>query len=523
MRRGFSAAAVCIGILASCIPTGYAVQQEVSWTIDENETIRHIDREMYGTNCEWSAGEESFGNWVVRDKDGTCGLPANFAEAWKDTLPFARMAGSSANEFRWKDAIGPMNKRANQKMWGYQNGPVYSGIVEWLTALYSVTPDAQIIYTVNMSSDSVENIADLVEFMTGDGSINYNGGENWAEVRKSLGLEQPVKIFAWELGNELDWTKNWPLDNYIAYCKKVIPIIRAIDPDAKIMAFASTAAHADGEGADGTRWENWHRPVLEELGDKIDYLAMHYYYPAGYVRRADAVFDRLESDIREITGSDRIKLVIDEQAPAPNSYSYDEENTYDYCLPHTIWGSTALAEFYMRMALRPQVVATNDHSVDSSVWTIVYTDSDGNKQRSGTGEVINTFVRFGVGDLLKSELDTFAKDKSSSIAGEAVRDKDGNINLLFTNRNDSDTVNVKFNFKNGIYRVKYVRKIHGSVRSADNWYRKGWKYSNPDKISVEEQAAESEYALASYSFEPLSVYALVLEPVGGAENAAVSQ
>ena len=74
--------------------------------------------------------------------------------------------------------------------------------MEWFKANMSVEEDTAFIYAVNLY-DTQENIADLVEFLSGDGTVNYNGGVDWAAKRKALGLEKPVNIMAYELGNEL--------------------------------------------------------------------------------------------------------------------------------------------------------------------------------------------------------------------------------------------------------------------------------------------------------------------------------
>ena len=504
VKKAITSLILAAGLALPFMPNAAAVS--VNMAIDENEVIRIADPELYGINCEWSVGVND--NYLDSTEDGII-LSPTFKDAWQDTFTFGRMAGCSSQDFIWKDALGPFEGRKNQTMWTLTD-KVYAGIIEWLQSIYSVNPDAKICYTVNMCTDSVENIADLAEFLLGDGTVNYNGGENWANVRKSLGIENPVNVYTWELGNELDWSEEprWKVEEYIEYCKKIIPVIRAIDPDANITCFANTAAHANGDG-----WEHWHRSVLKELGSQIEMLAFHYYYPAGYVRRADAVLDRMEKDIIDITGSDRIKIYISEQAPAPNVYTYNKEKPYDYCLPHTIWGATALSEFYLRMLLRPSVIATTCHSIDSAVWTIVYRDENRQHKRSAVGDVINTFARFGVGEMVKSELETFSKNQASDIAGAVIRDKNSNLNVIFTNRSEKEPATVNFSFKNGNYRIKSVRRIHGDVKSADNWYRKGsqWEYNNPDRVSVTEQSFESDSAILSYTFDPLSVYALSLE------------
>lgn len=494
--------------MALAMATNVFAEKNVIMDIDENIVTRKIGPEMFGVNFEWSA--QKIYSFYQYDEDNNVTTSPQVKDIWGDTLVFGRQAGASSQQFSWKKAIGPVKDRENQKMWGFQNDKVYVGPIEWLNALYTAKSDAEIIYTLNMISDSLEDVADLIEFLIGDGSINYNGGVNWAQERIKLGIKEPVKVWAWELGNELDWGERLTADEYVQYCKKLIPIIKSIDPEAKIMCHANTGAHANGDG-----WEEWHREVLKELGDKIDYLAFHYYYPAGYIRRADVVLDRIEKDIIELTGSDRIKIAVTEHAPAPNSYTYDKNKPYDYCLPHTIWGATAIAEFYHRCMLRNSIVSTTCHSVDSAVWTIVYCDDDYNLHRTAVGETMNCFARFGVGDLLEYKLDSFSINESSNIAASAVKADNGDINIIFTNRYEKEPVTVDFKFKNGDYRIKNVKRVHGDVKSADNWYRIGeqWEYNNPDKVDVSENVITDPTPLTSYTFDPLSVYALSLEKI----------
>ena len=487
------------------LPKVFAAETVVNMNIYEDTVTRSVEREMYGINYEWSTGT---GDSFVTDENGNYVLNPNFGEAWKGTLTFGRQAGSSSQEIKWKDAIGPTETRKKQSLWG-MNGTVYRGIVEWLQLLYSATPDVQIVYTVNLDSDTLENMADIVEFLVGDGTVNYNGGTNWAAERKRLGIENPVKVWAWEIGNEMDLI-GWDAERYAQYCKKVIPIIKSIDPNAKISCHAHTSVSTNR--AD---FAEWHRTVLKAVGKQIDYMSIHYYYQADFVSRGDPAFDALEKDIRELTGSDYIKLYFSEQAPWPNSLTYNKDNPFDYTLPHTIWGATAQAELYLRFMMRTSVAATTCHSAHSAAWCIGYVDDDGMYHLSPTGQMMKTFANYGVGDVLKSELGTFESGKESNlnIAGAAIRDDNGNINVIFTNRNETEPVTVKFNFGDGAYRIKHIRRVHGDVKGADDWYRPGsqWTYNNTNKVRTTDEDIADGGIFTSYTFDALSVYAIQLE------------
>lgn len=482
---------------------------ELTMRIDETNVVRTIGPEMYGVNMEWAVGPSNYSQ--IKTENGTVVKNETFPQTYGDMLKFTRKAGTSADYFLWKDALGDISSRKTQKLWGVTD-KVYEGIVEWLECLYSATDSPRVDYVVNIYSDTFENIADVVEFMLGDGTVNYNGGENWAEYRIKMGFKNPIDVFAWEIGNETDWSVSpvLSIEDYTERARKAIDIIRSIDPDAKICLHAHTAIW---NGTDGS--QNWHRYFLKELGQEIDYVSVHYYYPAGYVTRADPPINALKRDIFEITGSDRIKLYYSEQAPAPENYQYSKENSYAYCLPHTIWGATAEAEFYLRKWLDPWVVASTCHSIDSANWSISYTDQNNECKLTAVGENMKTFSMYGVGNMYKSSLDTFSVEKSSSVAGGVIEDENGNVNIIFTNRNEAENVRVNFEFKENLYRLKHVRKIHGDVKKADNWYRKEsiWEYDNPYRVEVTDEDYNSSEAFSSYEFEPLSIYALQLEQI----------
>ena len=496
---------ICIQTVLGVCTVHAADDASVNMVIDDGTVTREIDPEMYGVNMEWDSGPND--TWDI-DESGNLVMNESFSSAYGDLFQFTRKAGSSANLFLWKKALGDLKNRESQKIW-WRDAPVYEGIVEWLKCLYLATEHPRITYTVNITTDTYENMADLVEFLTGDGTVNYNGGINWAEERKKLGFEEPVDIYTWEIGNELDWNSfKFTPEQYVEAAEKAIDVIKSIDPDGKIAMFTATDQWA---GADES--QRWHRLFLEKCGDKIDYVAVHYYYPANFVRRADQNFDILKKDIVEITGSDRIKIYYSEQAPGPLTNTFDKDNPYPYCEPHSIWGATAQAEWYLRKWLDPWVVASTCHSTDSANWAIHYTDENKETHLTATGEVMKTFKKYGSGKMLDVKLDGFDADTSSLIAGGAIEDEDGNMNIFFLNRNESQDVTVNFDFEDYNYKIKHIRQVYGDTKTADTWYRAGaaWEYNNPDKIKIVDEDYNESSDLKSYTFKPLSLYVLQTE------------
>ncbi len=498
---------ICIQMVLTCCAVCAADADAVRMEINDGTVVREIGPEMYGVNMEWNVGETPN---CYMDEEGNIVVRESFPKAYGNLLQFTRKAGGSANLFLWKESLGDFNSRGNQSLWG-TTGKITEGMAEWLETLYAGCEHPRVAYVVNLVNDTYENLADVVEFLTGDGTVNYNGGINWAEERIKLGFEEPVDIYTWEIGNELDWRNPpWTAEEYLEAAEKAIDIIKSIDPDGKIALFAATDYWAGGDGS-----QRWHRLFLEKLGDRIDYVSLHYYYPPGWIRRADANFEKLEKDILEITGSDRIKIYYSEQAPAPVTSNWNEAKTpYDYVVPHTIWGATGQSEWYLRKWLDPWVVASTCHSVDSAAWSISYTDENNETQLTATGEIMKSFNQYGVGDMLDFKLDGYSADTDSHIAGGAVRDAAGNLNVFFLNRNEEQHVTVNFDFDEYNYKIKHIRQVYGDSKYADTWYRAGstWaSYNNPDKIKIVDEAYTADTDLTSYTFAPLSLCVLQLE------------
>ena len=149
--------------MALTMATNVFAEKNVIMDIDENIVTRKIGPEMFGVNFEWSA--QKIYSFYQYDEDNNVTTSPQVKDIWGDTLVFGRQAGASSQQFSWKKAIGPVKDRENQKMWGFQNDKVYVGPIEWLNALYTAKSDAEIIYTLNMISDSLEDVADLIEFL----------------------------------------------------------------------------------------------------------------------------------------------------------------------------------------------------------------------------------------------------------------------------------------------------------------------------------------------------------------------
>lgn len=501
--RIFTLSFVCVFIFSFC--TVAFANESYVMKIDENTVIKEVDDVMYGINQEWSTTNRDY---YLRGNSQDPGKP--FVDCYKESIALARMAGTSSDWVKWKSNLGDVNLRTPNRLWG-ATGIVHYGIVEWLRSIKAADEDAKLTYVVNIISDSYENMADVVEFLSGDGTINYNGGVNWANVRKAYGLEEPANIYVYEIGNETDTTGGGGIDveEYIRRCKKAISVIRTIDRDAKIAVHNSTVSNL-------ATHDFFDQRVLQEIGDQIDYISTHgYYFPDDYAaeaRRAITKYEdrinRMQQNIKNITGSDRIKIYMSEHACW--RYSSDTTAGYDFVFPHTMRGTLTTAEWFLRAMWYPSLEASTYHSTHSSSWCIAYLEGKEMKM-SAIGNLLQIMKKHGVGEVLKSKLNGFGPLEKTYLSAQAVRCEDG-INLIIVNSSEKEK-KIEFDFDNEYY-IDKISYIQSDDYKAD-------KYVGADGINiVKDKEVKSDTPLKDYTVDRYSITVLNLTKTPDAKAVA---
>ncbi len=484
--KKIAAVLAAVTVCTSAIPT-YAQTNTLS--VDEDSVVRDIPKQLFGVNFEW-------GDPKYYLKPNSIEINPEFIKCYEGMIPLARMAGLSANGFVWKNALGPVANRKPMTIWGNKIPKVYYGIVEWVKTMQMIEPDVKFTYTVNVASDTYENMADVVEFLTSDGTENPNGGVNWGLERKKLGIEDPVDIFVFEIGNELDLANEAlgiNVDQYIELCKPAIAAIRSAKRDAVIGVHTATGKSLG--------WDNWHRKVLRELGDDIDMVTNHEYYEPGEVAVVEENYMKIVKDIREICGNDRIKVYQSEHAGRRHNAS--TSGGYEFRMPHTMGGTLDTADFLVRAMQHPELVGATCHSTYSSSWCIAYAE-DGTVKKSAVGSVLEFFNDYGVGTAVKSDFSGYEPYVKTDILGQAVKTDDG-LNVFLINKTDSEQT-VDMSFKND-YSLESVSYIKADNLQADN-------YEGLKQITVDEENINSDEVITTYDMPKYSLCILHLKQIG---------
>ena len=216
--------------------------------------------------------------------------------------------GCFASAYRWKDGIGPQEKRQAFPFTIWDDRDVNSfGTDEFVQLCRRVGSEPIIVINTGTPMwnvrrtpatadvDWLQEACDWLEYCNGPAT------SKWGAVRAANGHPAPYNVKYWEIDNEIELSA----EEYIATLKKFVPALKAIDPSIKIIACGSWRG-------DRMRFD---APVINEAGHLFEYISFHQYdNPNVY---ADGP-GRIENYFRQL------KEVID-KSPNKHVKIYDSE------------------------------------------------------------------------------------------------------------------------------------------------------------------------------------------------------
>jgi len=218
--------------------------------------------------------------------------------------------GCFASAYRWKDGIGPQEKRQAFPFTIWDDREVNSfGTDEFIALCRRVGAEPIIVINTGTPGwnvrrtpetadvDWIQEACDWLEYCNGPAT------SKWGAVRAANGHPAPYNVKYWEIDNEVQGGVS--VAESIDTIKKFVPALKAIDPTIKIIVAGS---HYGPRGA-------WDFPVINEAGELFDYISFHQYDDPNLF--ADGP-ERIEQYFREL------KAVID-KSPNPNIKIFDSE------------------------------------------------------------------------------------------------------------------------------------------------------------------------------------------------------
>lgn len=192
-----SAALLTIALAA---PASVVAAAPAMLTVRADQPGATINKNVYGQFSEMLGTGIYGGIYVGKDSPipNTNGFRNDVIAALKDLkVPMVRWPGGCyADEYHWRDGIGPQDKRTSRinTNWGGVPDPNTFGTHEFFEFAEMIGADAYI--NANVGTGSPAEAAQWLEYMTGDQDTTL------VKERKANGREKPFKVSVYAMGNE---------------------------------------------------------------------------------------------------------------------------------------------------------------------------------------------------------------------------------------------------------------------------------------------------------------------------------
>lgn len=247
----------------------------VKYTVNPDLKKSKISKEIYGHFSEHLGRCIYEGIYVGKDSPvpNVNGIRSDVVEALKEIrVPVLRWPGGCfADEYHWKDGIGPAEKR--KKMinthWGGGVEDNRFGTHEFFELCRQLECKAYV--NGNLGSGTVQEMSEWVEYMTMDGMSPM------ADLRKENGHESPWEVTFFGVGNE-NWGcgGNMTPEHYANEYRRYQTYVRNYSNDRKICKIACGANSDDYEWTEGVLSTCFAHTDPSKHGF-MDGLSLHYY------------------------------------------------------------------------------------------------------------------------------------------------------------------------------------------------------------------------------------------------------
>jgi alpha-N-arabinofuranosidase len=294
--------------------------------VHQHDPIDEIDPNVYGHFAE-HLGRCIYGGVYVGEDDRVPtenGIRLDTVELLDDMdMPVLRWPGGCfADDYHWKDAIGPKEERPTRRNMFWTQGrrdipeePNEFGTDEFMQLCNMV--GAEPYLAVNVGSGDPGEGADWAEY------CNYDGDTELANRRRENGFDEPHDVKYWGVGNE-SWGCGGRLspEEYAEQYRRYATYLRTAngmlsEADMELVS----VGHID---------DDWNRKFLDALSecsdwiegpyDLMEHMSVHRYYEAG----GDTDFD--EDDYYRLLARSRLVAQdIDDAVEALSVYAPDND------------------------------------------------------------------------------------------------------------------------------------------------------------------------------------------------------
>jgi alpha-N-arabinofuranosidase len=243
--------------------------------------------------------------------------------------------GNVAQDYHWRWGVGPRDKRPTwiNLSWANEPEPSDFGTDEFIEFARGVGAEPSITVNVAGRGATPEEAAAWVQYCNGPATSKYGA------MRAANGRPQPFGVKYWEIGNEIwgDWVRGHSdAATYARHFREYHNAMTAMDPTLRFIAVG------DNDMA-------WNRAVLSQVGNQIDYLAIHHYYGGDSVQRditnlmarplqLERFYAQVAALIHEVVPNHPVRLAI-------NEWGLDLPETRQYSMDAALYGARLMNVF----------------------------------------------------------------------------------------------------------------------------------------------------------------------------------
>lgn len=231
---------------------------KVELRVDVSKAGPKIDRNIFGQFAEHLGHGVYEGIWVGPDSTipNTRGIRNDVVAALKALkVPNVRWPGGCfADEYHWRNGIGPQRSVTLNPNWGGVIEPNTFGTHEFMDFLDQIGSNAYV--SVNVGSGTPREAAEWLEYMTAAQPTTL------AKERSANGHPAPYKVPYLGIGNESwDCGGNMTPDYYLSQLKIYSRFVRNFNPAQQTNQQMSRIAV--GPGGDEPRWTEWTEAIMK--------------------------------------------------------------------------------------------------------------------------------------------------------------------------------------------------------------------------------------------------------------------
>lgn len=297
----------------ACIFITAALNAQNKIVIDAANARDTINKNIYGHfaehlgRCIYDGFYVGENNKRIPNKNG---IRLDIVEALKKLkVPVLRWPGGCfADNYHWKDGIGPKNRRKHIEnvSWGNVREDNGFGTHEFLELCERL--DAEPYLAVNMGSGTVQEAAEWVQYTN-----HANGTSHLTDLRQLNGRPVPWNVKYWGVGNESwDCGGHMTVEYYVNQYKKYATFMTSYNNSEGLFRIAV-----------GPGWEDfkWTEALMRDIPLKmLDGVSIHHYSVINWSKKGSAVQFTEEEYFKTMEQAHRMEKMVSGNSEVMDKY-----------------------------------------------------------------------------------------------------------------------------------------------------------------------------------------------------------